>query len=168
MKALNHKKVIQGYLRFFGYLLLSVISVQLCVYSFFRTSEVEVAKIIENTDDSERIYNEQNSIVEGFDEIFNLYGAFELSEDVNPDFLMRSLVSRKMEVSAIVNRLPQEDVLLHAHLLSRLEDLLHVRDSISSLRKTEQTVKEDLIRCSGESRSITRKMRVGKMTYSKK
>ncbi|MCQ2193715.1 MAG: hypothetical protein MJZ28_02055 [Paludibacteraceae bacterium] len=168
MKAINHKDVIRGYLRFSVFLMMAVAVTQLCISVFFFTSEVEVAKISVKMDESERIYNEQNYIVESFDEIFNLYGAFELSEDVNPDFLMRSLVSRKMEVAAIVGRLPQEDVLIHNHLLTRLDDLLHVRDSISSLRKQEQTVKDDLIQCSGESRSITRKMRVGKMVYSKK
>lgn len=168
MKAINHKDVIRGYLRFSVFLMMAVAVTQLCISVFFLTSEVEVAKISVKMDESERIYNEQNYIVESFDEIFNLYGAFELSEDVNPDFLMRSLVSRKMEVAAIVGRLPQEDVLIHNHLLTRLDDLLHVRDSISSLRKQEQTVKDDLIQCSGESRSITRKMRVGKMVYSKK
>lgn len=157
-----------GYLKFSGYLLLAVLSVQVCLYSFFCASEQEVKEIRTNTDDCERIYSEQNYLVEGFEEIFNLYGSFELSEEVNPDFLMRSLVSRKMEVVAMVGRLPQEDVVLHAHLLSRLDGLLSRRDSISTFRKTEQTLKEDLIRCSAESRSITRKMKVGKMTYSKK
>lgn len=168
MKAINQRNVLVGYLKFSGYLLLAVASVQLCLYSFFCASEQEVERIKGNMDESERIYSEQNYLVEDFDEIFNLYGAFELSEDVNADFLMSSIVSRKTKVSAGISRLPQEDVVLYAHLLSKMDDLLRVRDSITTSRKTEQTLKEDLIRCSDENRAITRKMKVGKMTYSKK
>ena len=167
MKALNYKKVMCGYLLFAGHLLLAVASVLLCVFFFFLASEKEYARIEEKTEVCEQIYREQNHIVDGFDEVFSLYRSFDLVEGVNPDFLMRSLVARKLEVASMVRRIPQEEVEIPMHLLNRMEDLLRVRDSISSMQKTEQTVKDDLIRCCGESRSITRKMRVGKLLYSK-
>ena len=64
MKAINHKDVIRGYLRFSVFLMMAVAVTQLCISVFFFTSEVEVAKISVKMDESERIYNEQNYIVE--------------------------------------------------------------------------------------------------------
>ena len=45
---------------------------------------------------------------------------------------------------------------------------LHVRDSISVLKKSEAIVKADVVRTAEENRNVTRRIKVGRLNYEKK
>ena len=167
MKALNNKEVMRSHIKFAFYMVALVAVSQLCVFSFMKVSSAEVSAIKERTGDSEEIYAAQIAISEDFSDIFGLYRTFDLSENVNPDFLMHSIVTKKMNVSNRVQTLGERDAVLYRHLLLKMDDFLRVRDSISALKKVEATAKEDLIRCNEESRNITRRVRVGRLSYGK-
>ncbi|MCK9156988.1 MAG: hypothetical protein M0P12_13000 [Paludibacteraceae bacterium] len=45
---------------------------------------------------------------------------------------------------------------------------MHVRDSISVLKKSEAIVKADVVRTAEENRNVTRRIKVGRLNYEKK
>lgn len=167
MKSLNSKEVMRSHIRFAFYMVGLVAVSQLCIFSFMKVSSAEISAIKEKTGDSEEIYMAQISISEDFGDMFGFYRSFDLSENVNPDFLMHSIVTKKMNISNRVETLDEKDALLYRYMLSQMDDFLRVRDSISALKKVEAIAKEDLIRCNEESRNITRRVRVGRLNYGK-
>ena len=103
----------------------------------------------------------QIELCDDIDELLNRYRSFDVVEDVNTEFLMRSIVDRKMEISKKLTQLPEKDVKVHSYLISKMDDLLRVRDSISAMKKEEARVKQDLFRCNGEYKKLYDKKRYG-------
>jgi len=94
---------------------------QLCIFVFLKASAAEVVAIKEKTGNSEKIFSEQISISDEFTDIFVLYRSFDLMDNVNPDFLMHSIVEKKMEVTERVVALPEKDAVIYKHLLSQMD-----------------------------------------------
>ena len=101
----------------------------------------------------------QNELCDDIDELLNRYRSFDVVEDVNSEFLMRSIVDRKMEISKKISQIPAKDVKVHAFLISKMDDLLRVRDSISAMKKEEARTKNDLFICNGEYKKLSKDRR---------
>ncbi len=168
MKALNRNDIIKTCCKFAQYMIFLVAASLSCVYLFLETSRVEIKKIREISEESERIYNDQITISEKFTEIFNTYRALDITPNANPDFFMNSIASKKMEVDDMIGKLPNKDVLLHRLILSQMDVFLRTRDSISGLRRIEEVAKNDVIRCNEENRKVTRRLSVGRLSYDRR
>ncbi|MCR5247896.1 MAG: hypothetical protein K6E14_08965 [Paludibacteraceae bacterium] len=161
MKALNEKETVVLHAMFAAYMAVLIVLTLLFVFFFLRTSEAEISEIKKKTGDCENIYRIQLELCDDIDELLNRYRSFDVVEDVNSEFLMRSIVDRKMKISKKVSQLPAKDVKVHSFLISKMDDLLRVRDSISAMKKEEARAKNDLFLCNGEYKKLNEKKRNG-------
>ncbi|MBO4531593.1 MAG: hypothetical protein J5767_13255 [Paludibacteraceae bacterium] len=160
MKALNNKEVIIGYVKFSICLVLLIILTQLFIFTFLKTSESEISEIKAKTGNSEEIFREQAQLCDEFDDFFKRYHAFDLSDNVNSELLMRSIVSRKLEIDKKIEKFNDKDVKTHAFLLSKIDNLLKVRDSISTMRAEENRIKEEAVLCNGDLLKLYRNKKI--------
>lgn len=157
MKALNNKEVILGYVKFTVCLVLLIILTQLFIFTFLKTSESEISEIKAKTGNSEEIFKQQVQLCDEFDDFFLRYNAFDVSETVNSELLMRSIVSRKMDIDKKIEKINDKDVRTHTFLLSKIDNLLKVRDSISTMKAEENRIKQEAILCNGDLKVLIRK-----------
>ena len=99
MKALNEKETVLLNLKFAVYMTFLIVLTLFFVFSFLRTSEAEITEIKMKTGDCEKIYMMQIELCDDIDDLFIRYRSFDVTDDVNTEFLMRSIVDRKMEIS---------------------------------------------------------------------
>lgn len=158
MRALNEKEALILSAKFAAHLMALVVLTLFFIFSFFRTSRSEIAEINLKTGDSEKIYMMQLELCDDIDELFNRYRSFEVVENVNSEFLMRSIIDRKMEISKKISQLPEEDVKFHSFMLSKMDGFLRVRDSISTMREEELRLKNDLFKCNEEYLKLIHKI----------
>ncbi|MFK8269130.1 type VI secretion system TssO [Capnocytophaga cynodegmi] len=168
MKALNRKEVFTSYLNFTKYMIFLVTIALVCVFFFFKTASTEIDKIQLLGAESQRIFDQQLSLSDDFDYIFQTYQSLDLVEENNTPFLMSSIANKKMKINTAVQKVPKKDVYVHKHLVDQMDKLLRTRDSINALKLTENVYKNDVIRCTEENKVITRKVKVGKLSYDKK
>lgn len=159
MKALNEKETIMKHLKFTVHMMALIILTLFLIFSFLKTSEAELSEIQLKTSDCERIFIEQIELCDEIDDFFTMYRSFEGKDDVNAELLMRSIVDRKMVLSKKIGRLPENDVKIHSFMMSKMEGLLRVRDSISSVKKEENRVKEDLFMCNRDYKKLNKQKR---------
>lgn len=164
MKALNTKDVLLSHLRFTVYMVILVVLSLFAIFCFMKTSEAEVAEIKAKTGDCEKIFSDQVSICDDYAELLTLYRTFDVkNEDVNTEFLMQTIANRKIKLTEKMKQLPEKDVQFHTFVLSKMDDFLRVRDSISALKKDELRYKTDLMRCNKEYLDRYNKYRGGKL-----
>lgn len=159
MRALNEKEVLLSSVTFAANLLLLVSLSLFFIFSFLKTSEAEITEINAKSADCEKIYRVQMELCDDIDEFFTRYRAFDVSDDVNSEFLMRTIVDRKMEISKKISQLPANDVRIHSFMMTKMDEFLHVRDSISAMKREESRVKEDLFMCNGDYRKLNKQKR---------
>jgi hypothetical protein len=159
MKALNEKEAVVLHAKFAAYMVVLIVLTLFFIFTFWKTSEAEISEIKMKTGDCENIYRMQNELCDDIDELLNRYRSFDVVEDVNSEFLMRSIVDRKMEISKKISQIPAKDVKVHAFLISKMDDLLRVRDSISAMKKEEARTKNDLFICNGEYKKLSKDRR---------
>ncbi|MEE1083742.1 MAG: type VI secretion system TssO [Paludibacteraceae bacterium] len=159
MKALNEKEAVVLHAKFAAYMVVLIVLTLFFIFTFWKTSEAEISEIKMKTGDCENIYRMQNELCDDIDELLNRYRSFDVVEDVNSEFLMRSIVDRKMEISKKISQIPAKDVKVHAFLISKMDDLLRVRDSISAMKKEEARAKNDLFICNGEYKKLSKDRR---------
>ena len=159
MKALNEKEAVVLHAKFAAYMVVLIVLTLFFIFTFWKTSEAEISEIKMKTGDCENIYRMQNELCDDIDELLNRYRSFDVVEDVNSEFLMRSIVDRKMEISKKISQIPAKDVKGHAFLISKMDDLLRVRDSISAMKKEEARTKNDLFICNGEYKKLSKDRR---------
>lgn len=168
MKALNRREVFISYLNFTKYMVLLVIMALACVFVFFKTASTEITKIQSLGRVNQDIFDQQIQLSDNFDELLQTYQSLDLVEDGNIPFLMNSISNRKLTIGTSLEKLPKNDVKIHSHLIEKMDKVLKTRDSINALRQTESIYKNDVIRCTEENKQITRKVKIGRLSYDKK
>ncbi len=158
MKALNEKEVLVSYVKFVAYLVFLIVLTQLFFFTFLKTSESEISEIKLKSGDSEKIFKMQVKVCDDMDEFFDRYRSFDMRDDLSSDLIMRSIVDKKMAISKNLDQLPEKDVKVHAFLLSRMDDFLRVRDSISEVKPKENRVKKELFLCTGNYDKLDKKI----------
>ncbi len=159
MKALNEKETLVSQLKFAVHTMILIIMTLFFIFSFLKTSEAEIVEINSKTADSEKIYRVQMELSDDIDDFFVRYRTFDVADGVNSEFLMRSIVDRKMEICKKISQLPSHDVKIHSFMMSKMDEFLRVRDSISAMKKVETRVKEDLFMCNGDYRKLNKQKR---------
>ena len=168
MKPLNNNTVRKGYLRFSGFLIICVAVSVFCFYSYMKTASTEVKMIMSKTVEYDNIYSTELSMTVAMDSIYQYMALMNSSPKIN-DLLLQSVVSnRKMQLQNKINALDEKDFLLYKKLAGNINVFLGVKDSIRLAEKEESVVREDLMRCVKENREISRKLKVGGITYERK
>ena len=165
MKAENNKEVRKGYLRFTGFLILIVSCTVCALYGFMKTSSVEVSKILTKTGEYDRVYMQ---LMESMDSVINYISLLNTSPKIN-DLLLQNVISRKkiilMERMGMMN---DKDCKLYNKVITDLNTLLSIKDSIRMLTMQEEMVRSDLIRCVDENKQVSRKLSAGGLIFEKK
>ena len=116
----------------------------------------------------DNIYSAELNMVVAVDSIYQYMSLMNSSPKIN-DLLLQSVVSnRKMQLQNQINALDEKDFLLYKKLAGNINVFLGVKDSIRLAEKEESIVREDLMRCVKENREISRKLKVGGITYERK
>ncbi|ATA90325.1 hypothetical protein CAPN001_14970 [Capnocytophaga stomatis] len=167
MKALNRKEVFVSHLKFTKYMVFLVCTTLICLFVFFKTASVEISKIQALGKESIDIFNQQVSLSDDFDRIFETYQKLDLVQENNIPFLMNDIASKKLQISNTLLKTPSSDVQVHSYIIQEMDKFLRTRDSINSLKQTENVYKDDVIRCTEENKTVTRKVQVGRLTYDR-
>lgn len=162
MRPLNDEDLINLSVKFSISMVCLITLTLLFILTFLKTSEAELAEIKLKTSDCEKIFRVQIELCDEIDDFFIRYRAFDSKEDVNTEFLMRSIVDRKMEINKKIEQMPSKDVKIHASMLEKMDEFLRVRDSISYVKKEESRVKEDLFLCNGDYVKLNKQKRNSK------
>jgi hypothetical protein len=133
-----------------------------------RTASTEVKMIMAKTMEYDNIYSAELNMAAAVDSIYQYMSLMNSSPKIN-DLLLQSVVSnRKMQLQNRINGLDERDFLLYKKLAGNINVFLGVKDSIRLAEKEESVVREDLLRCVRENREISRKLKVGGITYERK
>ena len=168
MKALNRKEVFISYLNFTKYMILLVILSLACVFVFFKTATTEIIKIQSLGRENQRIFDAQITLSDNFDDFLQTYQSLDLVQESNTPFLMNNISTKKLNIETSLQKVPQKDVEIHKHIVSQMDKFLKTRDSINILKQSESIYKNDVIRCTEENKQITRKVKIGRLSYDKK
>jgi hypothetical protein len=124
--------------------------------------------IMAKTMEYDNIYSAELNMAAAVDSIYQYMSLMNSSPKIN-DLLLQSVVSnRKMQLQNRINGLDERDFLLYKKLAGNINVFLGVKDSIRLAEKEESVVREDLLRCVRENREISRKLKVGGITYERK
>lgn len=165
MKAQNHKEIYKAYWKFSGYL---AICVTIAVFSFFfyrQTSQIEVKRIVDKTEEYDKIYVKQMDLINRIDSLYYYTNLF--NTNLNDVSLLNSVTRRKQEILSSMENMSNNDVKLHRKLISEFNTFLSVKDSIRLFKIEEELVRSDLMKCMEENRNTTRKLRMGGITINK-
>lgn len=168
MKAQNNKTIRKEYFRFSGYFILTVMVAVSSLYFFMKTSSVEVKKILEKTEEYDRIYTRQLSLAQSVDSIYQYLSLLNTSPKIN-DLLLQNVISNK-KISLLDNlaSMNEPDCKIYRKLVNDLNIFLRIKDSIRIVSIQEALVKEDLLRCVNENKQVSRKLSAGGLIYEKK
>ncbi|MDR2804996.1 MAG: type VI secretion system transmembrane protein TssQ [Dysgonamonadaceae bacterium] len=159
MQVKNSKDVSRGYWSFSLYLA-SCVAVGVCAwFSYLRTSEIEVKRIVDKTKEYDAIYLQQTDITFQIDTLYRYAGLF--NSNLNDERLQGAVSWRKQAILAGLDKLDRRDVRLHRKLMGGMNTFLNAKDSIRILRDEETMIKSELRKCMEENRQASRKITIG-------
>lgn len=159
MKAQNNKEIYRGYGWFSFYLAVCVLVGVGIYFCYFQTSQIEVNRIIEKTEEYDRIYVRQAEIANQIDSIYYYTNLF--NTNLNNTQLLNAVTRRKQEVISLMENMDRRDVRLYWKLMNELNDFLSIKDSIHIAKQEEDLVRTDLLKCTEENRQTSRKLTLG-------
>ena len=114
------------------------------------------------------MYIQQLQLMESMDSVINYISLLNTSPKIN-DLLLQNVISRKkiilMERMGMMN---DKDCKLYNKVITDLNTLLSIKDSIRMLTMQEEMVRSDLIRCVDENKQVSRKLSAGGLIFEKK
>jgi len=159
MKAQNYKEITRGYLKFSAYLAACVLIGVLIYFCYNQTSNVEVDRIVEKTEEYDKIYIKQIDLANRIDSLYLYTTMFNAS--LNDAHLSHSVSRRKQEILSMMENMSSRDVRLYQKLMSQVNVFLGVKDSIRLSKIEEDMIKADLLRCTEENRQVARRLTLG-------
>lgn len=165
MRAKNHKEITLGYLKFSGFLAISVLIAVLIYLCYTKTCEVEVNRIVDKTEEYDKIYVRQIDLSNRIDTLYRYTSMF--NTNLNDAHLLHSVSRRKQEILSMMEEMSSRDVRLYQKLMSEINGFLGVKDSIRMAKTEEDLIKTDLLKCTEENKQISRKLTIGGITLNK-
>lgn len=168
MKALNNKTIRKEYFHFSGYFILTVMVTVGSLYFFMKTSSIEVKKILEKTEEYDRIYTRQLSLTQSVDSIYEYISLLNTSPKIN-DLLLQNVISKKkISLQENLSSMDERDCMIYKKLVDDLNIFLRIKDSIRIVSIQEDLIREDLLRCVNENKQISRRLSAGGLIFEKK
>lgn len=133
-----------------------------------KTSSIEVKKILEKTEEYDRIYTRQLSLIQSVDSIYEYMSLLNTSPKIN-DLLLQNVISKKkISLQDNLGSMDERDCMIYRKLVNDLNIFLRIKDSIRIVSIQESLVREDLLRCVDENKQISRKLSAGGLIFEKK
>lgn len=165
MRAQNHTEITKGYLKFSGYLIACVFTGVLIYFSYIHTSYIEVNRIVDKTEEYDKIYVKQIDLANRIDSLYRYTMMFNTNK--NDIHLLRSVSSRKQEILTVMDDMSSRDIRLYQKLMSEVNVFLGVKDSIRTAKSEEGMIKTDLLKCTEENKQASRQLTIGGITVKK-
>jgi hypothetical protein len=159
MRVQNQTAINIGYFKFLAFLLASVFIGVLIYFTYMRTSEVEINRIVEQTAEYNRVHVRQIELTNRIDELYHYISL--LNTGRNDAHLMNAISRRKQEIISMMSDINNRDVRLHQQLMSQMAVFLDVKDDIRLVTIEEDLVRADLLQCIEENRQATRRINIG-------
>ncbi|MFV0345485.1 MAG: type VI secretion system transmembrane protein TssQ [Bacteroidales bacterium] len=122
MKSKNYKEVTNAYLKFSGFLIASVLLGVLIFFCYVQTNKVEVNRIVEKTQEYDKIYVQQLELVSKVDTLFSYTIGF--NTNLNDVELLNAVSSRKQQISSYMDGMSSKDVRLYQKLITEYNGFL--------------------------------------------
>lgn len=165
MHAQNNKEINRGYWKFSGFLIACVFTATLIFFCYNQTSNIEVSRIVDKTDEYDKIYVKQIDLVTRIDSLY--YYTTMFNTNLNDAYLLNSVSRRKQEIFSMMEDMNSRDIRLYQKLMSEVNIFLSVKDSIRQTRIEEDLVKTDLLKCADENKQASRQLTIGGITVNK-
>lgn len=165
MRAQNHSEILRGYWKFSGYLAACVLVGVLTYFFYTRTSVVEVQRIVEKTEEYDKIYVQQIDLAGRIDTLYQYTSMFNTNK--NDVLLQNSVSRRKQEIISSMESMSGRDIRLYQKLMSQVNSFLSIKDSIRTAKIDEELVRSDLMKCVEDNKQTTRKVTLGGITVRK-
>lgn len=165
MKAQNNKEINKGYLNFSLFLAACVAIGVTNYYCYLQTNKVEVNRIVEKTEEYDKIYVQQVELVSRIDSLYQYMLLFNTNKN---DAKLQNLVSKhKQEIVESMENMNGRDVKMYQKLMSQVNSFLSAKDSIRILKTEEDLIRIDLKKCMEENKQASRKLTIGSITINK-
>ncbi len=165
MKAKNHQEITKGYLNFSLFLAFCVAIGVTAYYCYLQTNQVEVNRIVEKTEEYDKIYVQQVELVSRIDSLYQYMLLFNTNKN---DAMLQNVVSkRKQEILASMEDMNGRDIKMYQKLMSQVNTFLSTKDSIRVLKTEEDLIRIDLKKCMEENKQASRKLTIGSITLNK-
>jgi hypothetical protein len=165
MKAQNNKAIYHGYLQFSLYLAACVLLGVLIYVFYTKTKGIEVRRIVDKTEEYDKIYVRQNELANSIDSLYVYANLF--NTHLNDAMLMNAVSKRKQDIIASMGDMNSRDVRMYRKLLGEVNTFLSLKDSIRLKTIEEDLVKRDLQQCIEDNKRTKRKMTIGGITVEK-
>jgi hypothetical protein len=165
MRAQNHHSITLAYLKFSGYLIASIFTGVLIYFCYIQTSNIEVEKIVDKTEEYDKIYVKQIDLAGRIDSLYRYTMMFNTNR--NDLHLLRSVSSRKQEILSMMDDMGGRDIRLYQKLMSEVNVFLGVKDSIRTAKTEEGLIRDDLLKCTEENKQASRQLTIGGITVKK-
>lgn len=165
MRAKNHKEITKGYLKFSGYLLACIFIGVFIYFCYMQTSNVEVNRIVEKTEEYDKIYVKQIDLANRIDSLYQYTTLF--NTNLNDAHLLHSVSKRKQEILSMMDNMSSGDVRLYQKLMSEVNVFLGVKDSIRMAKTEEGLIKTDLLKCTEDNKQASRQLTIGGITVKR-
>lgn len=165
MRAKNHTDLIRGYWKFSGYLVACVFTGVLIYFCYIRTSKVEVNRIVEKTEEYDKIYLRQIELSNRIDELYNHIVMFNTNK--NDLHLLNSVSRQKQEILSSMEGMSSHDIRICQKLMGEVNVFLAIKDSIRLAKTEEEMTRFDLLRCVEENKQTSRRLTIGGITVNR-
>ncbi|WP_165024408.1 type VI secretion system TssO [Dysgonomonas sp. ZJ279] len=164
MRAQNNKEIYKGYLRFSLYLVTCVITGVLIYFCYTKTSNIEVNRIVEKTEEYDKIYVQQTELIGRIDSLYLYMNLF--NTNLNDVQLQHTVSKRKQDIIASMEDMNGRDIRLFQKLMSEVNTFLSIKDSIRISKIEEELVRTDLLKCVEENKQTSRRLTIGNITLN--
>lgn len=165
MRAQNHKDITRGYWKFSGYLISCVFTAVFIYFCYTWTSTIEVNRIVDKTEEYDKIYVKQMDLVSRIDSLYDYMTKF--NTNLNDAYLNHSVSRRKQEILLMMENMSGRDIRLYQKLMSEVNGFLSIKDSIRQTRTEEDLIKTDLLKCAEDNKQASRQLTIGGITLKK-
>jgi len=165
MRAKNHKDITRGYWKFSGYLVACVFTGILIYFCYLHTTKIEVGRIVDKTEEYDKIYVKQIDLSNRIDELYNHILMFNTNK--NDAHLLSSVSRQKQEILSMMDNMNNNDIRLYQKLMGEVNVFLGIKDSIRIAKEDEDMIKEDLMKCMDENKQTSRRLTIGGITVNR-
>ncbi|WP_029906691.1 type VI secretion system TssO [Prevotella sp. 10(H)] len=165
MRAQNYKEINRGYRKFSGYFIATVFLGVFIYFCYIHTSGIEVSRIVEKTEEYDKIYVRQIDLANRIDSLY--YYTTLFNNNLNDAQLSHLVSRRKQDIFTIMDNMSGRDVRLYQKLMSEVNVFLGAKDSIRTAKAEEDMLKADLLRCTEENKQTSRQLSIGGITVKK-
>lgn len=159
MRAKNHRAINKAYFKFSGYLIACVAVAVLIYYCTNQTEKIEVNRIVDKTEEYDKIYVRQIDLANRIDSLY--YYTMMFNTNLNDVYLLDAVSRRKQEILSLTEDMSSRDVRLYQKLASEINNFLAVKDSIRLIRVEEDLLKTDLRKCVEDNKQVSRQLTIG-------